>query len=32
VESLPKQSHQLMNEDESNNCQSPKKIQLQTRP
>lgn len=32
VESLPKQSHQLMNEDESNNCQSPKKIQLKTRP
>jgi hypothetical protein len=32
VESLPKQSHQLMNEDESNNCQSPKKIELKTRP
>jgi hypothetical protein len=32
VEALPKQSHQLMNEDESNNCQSPKKIELKTRP
>jgi hypothetical protein len=32
MESLPKQSHQLMNEDESNNCQSPKKIELKNRP
>ncbi len=32
VESLPRQSHQLMNEDDSNNCQSPKKIELKTRP
>jgi hypothetical protein len=32
VESLPKQSHRDMNEDESNNCQSPKKIELKTRP
>ena len=32
VESLPRQSHQVMNEDESNNCQSPKKIELKTRP
>lgn len=32
VESLPRQSHRDMNEDESNNCQSPKKIELKTRP
>jgi hypothetical protein len=32
VESLPRQSHKDMNDDESNNCQSPKKIELKTRP
>ena len=32
VELLPRQSHRVMNEDESNNCQSPKKIELKTRP
>jgi hypothetical protein len=32
VESLPRQSHRDMSEDESNNCQSPKKIELKTRP
>jgi hypothetical protein len=32
VESLSRQSHHIMDEDESNNCQSPKKIELKTRP
>jgi hypothetical protein len=31
VESLPRKSHLVMNEDDSNNCQSPKKIELKTR-
>jgi len=33
LDSLHKQPHQQMNEDESkNNCQSPKKIELKKRP
>jgi hypothetical protein len=32
VEALPRHAQRVLTEDESNNCQSPKKIELKTRP